>query len=229
MTHRIHLTFLFLALLLTASCKGKGSLTTVATETKGKRLAVVSLAVNDYGGSLQGWNKQNTDDLLSKKMNEMLGIAEARFGQKWTVVPAAGFVASPGYQSQKGPAREVAVPKIDGQPMQLFGNDRKEMVKTTVAPAKVAALAKATGADLLAVLYLEWTVATGSFVPTSKPLTKTVVGVYDAGGNKLYHGRKDVMGERTLGAFGKTVVDENTINDWIGAFDKGLTALLSGG
>ena len=62
--------------------------------------------------------------------------------------------------------------------------------------------------------------------PTSKPLAKTVLSIYDAAGNELYHGRKDMLGDRTLGAFGRVVVDEETVDDWILAFDRALTALL---
>ena len=224
------LQFLFLSLLfvLGLGCGGgTATMAEVAAATQGKKLAVVSVSVNDFNGSLQGWNSGRTDDLLTMKMNEMLGVAEARFGQRWTVVPAASFVDGDAYQSQAGPDREVAVPRPAAKPMRLFGADRNELVKTVMPASKASALATAAGADLVAVIYSEWTVATGSFSPTSKPLAKTVVSIYDATGVELYHGRDDELGDRTLGAFGRVVVDEDTVNDWILAFDRALTNLLS--
>ena len=53
------------------------------------------------------------------------------------------------------------------------------------------ALATATGADLLVVIYSEWAVATGKFIPTAKALTKNVVSIYSAAGAQVFHARRD--------------------------------------
>lgn len=227
MTHRIQLLFAAFLFVLLAGC-GKPktmSLAEVTAQTQGKKIAVVSLAVNDYNNMLSQWGKE-VGPLLDTKMNGMLGQVEQLLGQKWTVVPAAEFVGKPEYSAGAGPAREVAMPKPGGSAMQLFGADRDDLVRTNVDAAKISALAAATGADLVAVMYSEWEVATGSFSPTSKPFTKNVISIYDASGQRLFHERKDQMGEKPLGAFGIVAVDEETVDDWVKAAVKGYAALL---
>jgi hypothetical protein len=228
MGRRIQFLFAALAFLVLASC-GKPktmSLAEVTAQTQGKKIAVVSLAVNDYNNMLSQWG-QEAGPLLDSKMNGMLEQVEALLGQKWTVVPAAEFVAKPEYSAGAGAAREVAMPKPGGTSMQLFGSNRKDLVSTTVEAAKISALASAAGTDLVAVIYSEWEVATGSFMPTSKPFTKNVISIYDATGKRLFHGRQDQMGEKPLGALGIVSVDEETVDDWVKAAVKGYTALLS--
>lgn len=210
-------------------CKPKTMpMTQVVSEHAEGKLAVVSLSVNDFNGRLQGWNKTNTDNVLDAKMNEMLAETEKQLSGQFSVVPAADFTASEGYQSLAGPDREVAVPKPAGAPMRLFGEDRKELVKAHLPAEKAPKLCEATGASLLAVIYSEWTVATGSYVPTSKPLAKTRMSIYDCSGKQLYVGRKDEMGERTLGAGGQVVVDLETVDDWIAAYGRAFAILLAG-
>ena len=48
-----------------------------------------------------------------------------------------------------------------------------KLIKAQLTPEQAKALAGATGADLVAVIYSEWTVATGKFVPTAKALSMT--------------------------------------------------------
>lgn len=216
----------FVALFFAGCGKPKTmSLAEVSAQTQGQKIAVVSLAVNDYNNMLSQWG-QEAGPLLDAKMNGMLEQVEGLLAQKWTLVPAAEFVGKPEYAAGAGPAREVAMPKPGGTSMQLFGADRKDLVSTTVEPAKISALAAASGADLVAVVYSEWEVATGSFSPTSKPFTKNVISIYDATGKRLFHERKDQMGEKSLGAFGIVAVDEETVDDWVQAAVKGYSALL---
>lgn len=228
MTRRFHLllaTFLFLFL---ASCgKEKGmSLAEVKAQTQGKSIALVSLSVNDYNGMLSQWG-QKAGPLLEAKMAGLLADSEGLLGQKWTLVPAAEFVGKDEYQALKGPEREVAMPAAGGASMRLFGADRKDLVATRAEATKIAQLAAVSGADLVAIMYSEWEVATGSFSPTSKPFTKNVMSIYDATGKLLFHGRQDQMGEKPLGAFGIVSVDEETVDDWVKAAVKGYTTLLS--
>lgn len=218
-----------LSLFALAGCKAKTMpMSQVVSDNSGGKIAIVSLSVNDFNGSLQGWNKSNTDDILTAKMNEMLTQAEGQLGGSFTVVPAADFTASEGYQSLAGPDREVAVPSPAGQPMRLFGENRKELVSTYLPADKAPKLCEAAGVNLLAVVYSEWTTATGNFSNTTKPFTKTRMSIYDCDGKQLYLGRKDEMGKRVLGAMGLAVVDLETVDDWIAAFGRGYAALLAG-
>ena len=86
-------------------------------------------------------------------------------------------------------------------------------------------LAKIAGADYVLIAYSEWAVATGRFVPTSKALAKNVVSIYDSNGKQVYADRADTQGDKTLGALGSVVVDQNSIAEWVNAYDKGIHTL----
>ena len=89
-------------------------------------------------------------------------------------------------------------------------------------------LAAITGADFMLVIYSEWAVKTGSFVPTSKPLTKNVVSIFNAAGKQVFKGRLDKMGPKTLGAFATVYVDEETIDYWANAYKDSIAAMYAG-
>ncbi|MFW6050442.1 MAG: hypothetical protein ACODAU_04665 [Myxococcota bacterium] len=218
--------FFPLLVLLLAGCGG-ASISQLASQRAGQSVAVVSVSVNDFGGSLQGWNKTSTSDLMSSNAAQMVHMAETELGRHWQVVPAPQFVGQPGYQELAGAHFEVAVPRIEGTVMPVFAETRKELIRASMPPGKAQQLARGIGVDLIAVVYAEWGVATGGFVPTSKALSKNVLSIYDASGQRVYHGRKDTRGNKTLGAFGHVVVDENSIGEWVGAYQEGL-AILAG-
>ena len=77
-------------------------------------------------------------------------------------------------------------------------------------------LAQIAGTDFILIAYSEWAVATGRFVPTSKALAKNVVSIYNAAGKQVFADRADTQGDRTLGAMGSVVVDQNSIGEWVG-------------
>lgn len=205
---------------------GGASFQSVRTATSGQSIAVVSLAINDYGDSLQGWNDTRTSDLMTSRAAAMVQMAEERLAAHWgTVVPAASFAADPRLQ-QMATAHDVAVPFYDGVPLPTLARDRGALVGTRLAPDQTAALAEITGADLFVVIYAEWGVVTGGFVPTSKALSKNVVSICDAAGQQRWQARKDTRGDRTLGAFGRVVVDENSVDEWVDAYGEGLDLLF---
>lgn len=216
---------LALSVILLGGCGA--SLQSVVASTGGQRVAVVSLAINDYAGSLQGWNATRTSDLMYSRAATMLGMVEQQLATHWQVVPAPTFVANPAYQQMTVPY-EVAVPYLNGVPMPTLAVDRGALVQGRLVPQQASALAQITGANLLVVVYSEWGVATGGFVPTSKALTKNVLSIYDASGQLLYSGRLDHRGTRTLGAFGHVVVDQNTVDEWANAFGEAIAQLLHG-
>ena len=212
--------------LVNVSCR-RQSLSGLATETQGRSVAIVSLSINDFNQSLQGWNSMRTSALMTDHAAKMVRDVEQQFARHWKVIPAESFVGRAEYQRLAGPPREVAVPIYGNAYMPLFGNDRDDLIDASMDPGKIQALAAITHADLIAVVYAEWGVQTGGFVPTSKALSKNVVSIFAASGEQLYHGRADIVGERTLGAFSHVVVDENSINDWVIAFSRGIADLLA--
>jgi hypothetical protein len=69
-------------------------------------------------------------------------------------------------------------------------------------------------------------VATGKFIPTAKALTKNVVSIYSAAGAQVFHARRDQIGTKSLGAFGRVSVTEETIDQWVGSYEVALASLF---
>jgi hypothetical protein len=202
-----------------------GNIGTLALQNKGKSIAVVSVSANNYGGSLQGWNSANSSELMGTQLNKMVGGIESLLSKDWTVVNAATFAGKDEFQVLAGERREVGLPVFDGKTMPLFSKDRKQLIKAEVDKELAKKLAQISGADFILIAYSEWAVATGRFVPTSKALAKNVVSIYNAEGKQVYSDRSDALGDKTLGAMGAVMVDENSIGEWVHAYDKGIHTL----
>jgi hypothetical protein len=220
------LVSLFAVLAATVSVsQAGGNIGTLGLKNKGKSIAVVSVSANNYGGSLQGWNSANASDLMGTQLNQMVGLIETLFAKDWTVVNAATFAGKDEFQLLAGERREVGLPVFDGKTMPLFSKDRKQLIKAEVDKDVAIKLAQIAGTDFILIAYSEWAVATGRFIPTSKALAKNVVSIYDASGKKVYEDRADTQGDKTLGAMGAVVVDQNSIGEWVTAYDKGIHTL----
>jgi hypothetical protein len=210
---------------VSAAALAGGNIGTLALQNKGKSIAVVSVSANNFGGSLQGWNSANSSELMGTQLNKMVGGIETLLSKDWTVVNAATFAGKDEFQLLAGERREVGLPVFDGKTMPLFSKDRKQLIKAQVDQELAKKLAKISGADFILIAYSEWAVATGRFVPTSKALAKNVVSIYDADGKQVYSDRSDALGDKTLGAMGSVMVDENSIGEWVHAYDKGIHTL----
>jgi hypothetical protein len=209
----------------TVSVSQAGNIGTLGIQNKGKTIAVVSISANNYGGSLQGWNSANASEMMGTQLNKMVGLMETLFSKDWTVVSAATFAGKDEFQVLAGERREVGLPVFDGKTMPLFSKDRKQLIKAEVDKDVAVKLAQIAGADFILIAYSEWAVATGRFIPTSKALAKNVVSIYDASGKKVFEDRADTQGDKTLGAMGSVVVDQNSIGEWVTAYDKGIHEL----
>ena len=215
-----------LCLVAFAACSSPMSLEGAATRHPGSKVAVVSISANNFGDSLQGWNTARTSQLMGSRVAKMLNTAERALGEKWKVVPADHFVGRKSFQKHKGQEFDVGLAKLRGGTLPVFASNRDQLIKARLDPTQAQALAKATGADLVVVIYSEWAVATGKFVPTAKALTKNVVSIYSATGESVYHARKDQVGSQTLGAWGRVAVTEGTIDQWVDSYEVALTSLL---
>ena len=110
--------------------------------------------------------------------------------------------------------------------MPLFSKDRKQLIKAEVDKDVAMKLAQIAGADFILIAYSEWAVATGRFVPTSKALAKNVVSIYNAEGKQVFADRSDALGDRTLGAMGSVVVDQNSIGEWVTRLRQGHSRVV---
>jgi len=209
-----------------AACGGgsnlKGELD--ATKQKKAKIALVSLTVSDFGRSLSRTNS-DAGDLITKKLDEMVGLTETTLGTAWTVVPSASFVATEPYTKlAKGEIKDNLYTATN---MKLFAADRSDQIKTRVDPQMAKDLCAALNVELIAVSYSEWTTVTGGFIPTTKAYAKTVFSIWDNQGRQLYKDRKDVEGSKTLGAMGFAAVNEDTLNVWVGAYKTGLDKMMN--
>jgi hypothetical protein len=220
------LSLYFFCLVCLVACGSPATLQQTVAQHPGSKVAVVSIAANNFGGSLQGWNSASTSDLMTSRVAKMLSAAERQLGTKWKVIPADGFVGKKSFQKHKGASFEVGLAKLPNGTLPVFAADRDQLIKAQLEPAQAQALAAVTGADLLVVIYSEWAVATGRFVPTAKALTKNVVSIYSAAGEQVFHGRRDQMGTKSLGAFGRVSVTDETIDQWVGSYEVAITSLL---
>jgi len=214
-----------LLLAVSSAALAGGTIGTLGLQNKGKTIAVVSVSANNYGGSLQGWNSANSSELMGTQLNKMVGGIEALLSKDWTVVSAGTFAGKDEFQVLAGERREVGLPVYDGKAMPLFSKDRKQLIKAEVDKELAKKLAQISGADFILIAYSEWAVATGRFVPTSKALAKNVVSIYNAEGKQVFADRSDALGDRTLGAMGSVFVDQNSIGEWVSAYDKGIHTL----
>ena len=218
-------TFIF-----STSAYAAKSLPKFAAQNEGKKIAVVSLSANNWSNSLNSINSdKDGSELMQSQIDGMLVKAEEKFGSiNMSVVPVKSFISKKEFQLLAGDQREVALPEVEGMTLPLMAANRKQMVKCRLDKDRAVNLAKVTGADFVAVLYSEWAVATGKFIPTNKALAKNVIGIYNAEGKQVYFGRSDKMGNKTLGAGGILAVNEGTIDQWVLAYEKGMDALFSG-
>ena len=200
----------------------------LVTQNDGAKVAIVSISANNFGGSLQGWSDANSTDLMTSRLNTMLEFAEQNFPKGWEVVPASSFASKPEFITLAGEQRDVGVPMFDGIYMPLLSKDRKQLVKARIDKDVALSLVDITGADFLVIIYSEWATKTGRFAPTTKPLTKNVISIYDNAGKQEFAGRIDKMGKKTLGAFGAVYVDADTIDYWVESFQDSLAAIYAG-
>ena len=190
------------------------------------RVAVVTLTVNNFGGALR-WGEG--DMLIPTTMGEMLEITENALAGYWTVKPATEFVTNDDYRALSiGQVKSgLFGPTVNDQEMPSFTEKRNEVVKGVLEKSTAQKLASLLEVDAVVLVYSEWAVATGKFVPTSKPLAKNCLSMYDKSGKQLFYARQDVHGKKTLGAMGHIALDDETIHHWSEAYSKGLDAILA--
>lgn len=216
-----------LTALFAVGCGGPMSIRSFTEQAPPRpRVAIVSVTVGDANGALQGWNASRTSDVVVSRAGQMEQVAEQVLATRFEVIPATSFVASPQYQAVPSYPAQVGVPMIDGTVMPVFGSTYNEIYHAVIGPVQAQQLAAATGADFVVVIHSEWGVVTGRMVPTSKALATTTVSFFDATGAHIARTRLQDRGERTLGAFGAVVVDQNSIDEWVGAYGQSLQRMM---
>jgi len=219
-------TMLVAAMFVLGGCGG-ASLASVAASHSGQRAAIVSLAANEYG-RLHGWEEMRDGAFMAERAAEMLQLAEGQLGTRWQVIPSSVFASDPEFVALAGPVLPVTTPVLGAQRMPTLAQSPGTLAQGRIPPETAQALARVTGADLVVLVYAELSTATGKWSFTTKPVTKTVLTIYDAAGNRLYYGRRDVMADQVVGGGGHAGFNEETAQLWIDAFASGLAQLFAG-
>jgi hypothetical protein len=200
-------------------------------ETTGNRpvVAVVSMSVNDYSKMLTSASGADAAMLINDNMNKMLKTTEEELAKYWDVKSASSFIGDPAYiKLSIGKVRQgLFSPEAGKNQMPNFTDERSEVIKAVLKADTAKALCETLKVDYLAVIYSEWAVATGKFVPTNKALAKNCMAMYNKEGKQIFFSRKDYNGEKVLGAVGNIALNEETISEWVNAYNKGIEFILN--
>jgi hypothetical protein len=212
-----------------------GCVTTGQTPTKSaksstanvKSVALVSLIVRNYG--VYGSSGVIPSDLIDANMKKVLRLTESTLGNYWQVKPVNTFVKNRNYRScAKGAApRNYFTPNVGGKPMPVLFTSGRDFIKGNIDKDTARKLCRTMGTDAVALVYSEWFIQTGKFVPTTKALTKNCVSMYDRNGNHLFFDRKDVLGSKSIGsAYSGVHIDQNTIGYWLESYQQGIKTVF---
>lgn len=192
-----------------------------------KKVAVVSLAVSDWGGSVKGDSISTTSvhGLMRSATLGMLTYAESELRQHWKVERVGAFITNRRYQRAAEDIRVATYsPVVRGREMPLFGPGFK---KGDITPQKARNLCVALHVDAVVLIFSEWTVKTGAFIPTTKAVSKNVVSFWNKKGEKIYFRRIDVVGRRPIGAMGIKAVNKGTIKQWTWGYETALKKMFA--
>jgi len=223
------LTLVFAGVVATmVGCGGGGATKSLKALPQIKQVAVVSISVSDWGGSVKGNAVGgNVAKTMQDATNTMLTDTETRLAQQYKVVKASSFVGKSGYQNEIVAHNFVMnVPQVKGKSLGVFTADKRSLLRGDITSTKAQALCKALGVDGVFVIFSEWTVRTGGFVPLTKAVTKNIVSLWDAQGKKVFTRRVDKQGRRTLGAMGIKAVTAETVSEWTGTYKQSLDLIL---
>ncbi|HEX9874368.1 MAG TPA: hypothetical protein VGA43_08400 [Deferrimonas sp.] len=191
-----------------------------------KKVAVVSMAISDWGGSVDSGSIGGTAvrDLMRGSTAKMLTFTEKTLAEHWQVRKAETFIAEAGYRKA---AEDIQVsvysPIFKKKEMPLFGAAFK---KGDITAEKARALCNTLKVDAVVLVFSEWTQATGGIVPTTRAKTKNVVSFWDKNGEKIFYRRIDMQGRTVLGAYGIKAVTAGTINQWTDSYEVSLNNMF---
>jgi len=210
-------------------CKTTGATKSIKELSQINKVAVVSLTVSDWGGSVKGGGiGSNMHQTMQNATDSLLNYTEKELAKQFKVARASSFIGSNGYKKQTEELSLTAyVPNVKGKPLGVFTQDSRSLKRGDLAPEKAAALCQSLGVDGVFLIFSEWTVATGKLVPTNKALTKNIVSLWDAAGKKVFTRRVDKVGSKVLGSMGFKAVTPETIPEWTSTYKQSLMQILN--
>jgi hypothetical protein len=227
-SNNLRVAFAFMIVIMTGFVSSSAALGGEGSSIK--KVAIVSFSVSDVAGSVRGGSigKTSVPELIRGTVTGMLNDAEKKLGKKWKVAKVSGFIDNAAYRKAGVPKTlTVFVPKVNGREMPVFTEVSKEIKGGKIDPQKAKQLCKALNVDAVVLIFSEWSAKTGSFVPTTKAITKNVVTVWDSSGEQVIKKRVDTVGKKTLGASGIKAVNKETIGEWRASFNTSMDKIVS--
>jgi hypothetical protein len=222
---------LFLGLVLVALLAGcVTAAATVKPKAPINKVALVSFSVANWGDMVSGTaGNAKAEDLINSTLAGLVAPTENKLSGFLRVTRASAFIGNAGYRSL-GVKNELGlmIPKVNGMPFAVFSKSNDDVIAANLTPAVAKKLCAELQVDAVVVVYSEWAYAMGHFVPTKRALAKDVVSVWDRSGNLVFHKRVDETGEGVLGGpYGPIVVNEGTIKQWGGAYNKAFEQIAA--
>jgi len=212
-----------------AGCAGRGPIGDLQIHPEIQRVAVVSLAVSDYDDTVKSGAVGDADVtlLMQEAANRMLDDTETQLSKHFQVIKASSYADGQGYRQQalKKP-RKLVVPQMRQRKLAVFSEGDSALKYGDIPPLKAQLLCEALGVDGVILVYSEWTVKIGGWVPLTKALTRNYLALWDVHGEKVFFRRVDKMGNRTLGAWGVNALVPETINQWTDSYSQSLELML---
>ena len=204
-----------------------GSAALSITSTHAKKVAIASLIVRNYG--TYGAMGMIPPDLITDNMDNVLVLTEKIVGRYWNIRPIHSFISNEEYTAlAKGsPRATYFTVKCNDQDMPILFTDKKGFTKGAIAKETAQKLCSVLSVDAIILVYSEWSIQSGKFIPTIKALTKNCITMYDMSGKHLFFGRKDTLGPHPIGGgFSGVYINEDTIDHWSEAYETGVRTVL---
>ncbi|MDH3973918.1 MAG: hypothetical protein OEV42_06525 [Deltaproteobacteria bacterium] len=182
-----------------------------------KRVAIASFTVSDWGGSVKSGSvgSNSVSNLINGTLGKLVSSTEKSLSKRFKVKSVKKFITNKTYQklgSEK--VLTVYTPVLRKKSMPVFTTVSRELKGGMIKPETAKALCKTLKVDAIVLIFSEWTVKQGGFIPITKAVSKNVFTMWDRDGNIIARKRIDKMGTKTLGAMGIKAVNEDTINEW---------------
>jgi hypothetical protein len=224
-------TGLFLGFILVVFMAG--CVTAAATKKPSapiNKIALATFTVRNWEGVVSGTaGNARGNELISNMLSGLLTSTENKIAGVKRLNRMSGFINNPTYRSFNVKSDVTLMqPKMGGTPVVNFSTSEGDVVAARLTPETAKKLCATLQVDAVVVVYSEWAVAMGHFVPTQRALAKDVVTVWDRDGNLIFNKRVDETGSGVLGGpYSPVVVNEGTIKQWSEAYNKALDQIVA--
>jgi hypothetical protein len=221
---KLALGLVFVALASTG-CVKKGDTRSSSSEPI-RKVAIVSLAVN--ASASMGWSVRSgsVDKLVSSHVNRVVGVTEKELSRIMHVTPVSQFNRSAAYRKfGVNNGFDFILPEVNGKRMIFFSSQKDDVKDGVLTPQVAKELCSMLHVDGVVMIFSQWDVDRGAFVPQNMAWVANTLTVWDRNGEMVFRKRVGEDGNIHLG-FGVARVNSRTINEWDIAYKKSIEEIL---